>query len=242
MGLLLLLLGAVAAQETSYDLWVTKLAGDDADEQASARRILLNAGTRALPALREAQQAQPDRAARDRLAALVREIAEREPFGLRFRCGMPKMRLTRDRVNGDGFRYAVSVRNLGDEPVVLSAYLSLRVLDAQGNELKPSRRLGRWGLRRERCFLVAQAFETVEAGGVWSFQDGLARYMHDPELITGWTIPGPGTYTLEFTCRFDRAATKQRCTCGSEAHDDPAKPWNKALELKHTFTAEMKVE
>ena len=66
--------------------------------------------------------------------------------------------------------------------------------------------------------------------------------MHDPEWIAGWNVPGPGVYTLEFTYSFDRAAAKKRCDPKWKPLDDPKQPWNKALELTHTFRAEMRVQ
>ena len=37
---------------------------------------------------------------------------------------------------------------------------------------------------------------TLAQGKTWSFPERLARYMHDPEWITGWKLPKPGTYLL----------------------------------------------
>jgi len=240
--LILGLLGVAAAQEAQYDRWIEQLGSADAAKRETARRVLLNAGTRALGEVDRAGEAATDGATRERLIALAKEIRQREPHGLQFQCGMPKMRLTVDVVNGEEFQFAVRVRNLGAKPVVLHPFLALRVLDAAGKELKLARRLGRHGLRPDGCLLETVSFVTLQPGETWSFTDGLRRYMHDPEWILGWEIPAPGTYTLEFTYRFARAAFKKTCSCGAAAHDDKGKPWNDALELDHTFTAEMEVK
>jgi hypothetical protein len=65
--------------------------------------------------------------------------------------------------------------------------------------------------------------------------------MHDEKCIEGWEVPEPGTYTIEFTYRFDRAAAKKGCDPAWQAIDDPQQPWNRALEMTHVFRAEMAV-
>ncbi len=49
-------------------------------------------------------------------------------------------------------------------------------------------------------------------------------------------------YTLELTYAFDRAAAKKRCDPKWKPLDDPEQPWNQALELKHTFRIELRVQ
>ena len=233
---------SVAGQDQSeFAPGIAKLQGADTAKHEIARRVLVARGTTALADLRRASEAGGDAEAKARLVSVIREIERREPHGLFFRAGMPKMRLTLDLVNGDAFRYAVSVRNRGDKTVVLWPYLRLRVLDAAGNEVARATRIGRSGLRRSENPLEDIRFVTLEPGKTWSFQEGLARYMHDPKWITGWKLPKPGTYTLEFTYEYDRAAQKQRCDPKWKLLDDPAQPWNQALALKHTFRTEMRV-
>ena len=120
-------------------------------------------------------------------------------------------------------------------------YLALRVLDADGNEVKPARRLGRFGRRRSGCYLERVKFVTRAPGEAWSLEESLTRYMHDADLITGWTLARAGTYTLEFTYHFDRAARKKRCDPRWKPLHDPERAWNKAIELKHVFRTEMRV-
>jgi len=232
---------AAGQDESEFAPWIAKLREADPAQQEIGRRVLLARGTPALADLRRAAPATDDRDARARLIAVIREIERREPHGLFFFAGMPKMRLTLDLVNGDAFRYAVSVRNRGDKAVVLWPYLGLRVLDADGKEVAPSTRTGRFGRRGSANILEGVRFVTLEPGKTWSFQEGLKRYMHDPDWITGWRLPRPGTYTLEFTYAFDRDAQKKRCDPAWKLLDDPAQPWNKALAFQHTFRTEMRV-
>jgi Zn-finger nucleic acid-binding protein len=237
----LVLLASAGAGQDEFAPWIAKLLDADPAVQESGRRILLARGTPALAALRRARLATADSEAKGRLTGVIQRIELREPHGLLFGAGMPKMRLTLGLVNSDRFKYAVSVRNRGDKTVVLWPYFRLRLLDAAGKEVARTSRMGRFGLRRSANLLEGVRFVTLEPGKSWSFQESLVRYMHDPEWITGWKVPRAGTYTLEFTYEYDRAAQKKRCDPKWELLDDPAQPWNRALEFKHTFRAEMTV-
>jgi hypothetical protein len=235
------LVAVSVAGEGEFDRWIEKLQSADRAEQERGRRILLARGTPALAALRRARLAAADPAVKARLSGVIQAIERREPHGLRFQAGMPKMRLELDHVNGKEFKYAVTVRNLSDKTVVLWPYLRLRVLDADGKEVAFALRRGRFGLRRTENLLEDVKFVTLEPGKTWSFMEGLALYTHDPEWIAGWKLPRAGTYTLEFTYEYDRATQKKKCDPKWKLLDDPAQPWNKALEFKHTFRTEMRV-
>jgi len=232
---------AAGQDQSEFAPWITKLQDPDPAQQEIGRRVLLARGTPTLADLRRALPACGDAETKARLVSVIREIERREPHGLFFHAGMPKMRLTLDLVRGDAFRYALTVRNRGDKAVVLWPYFRLRVLDTAGNEVAPATRIGRFGLRRSENVLEGIRFVTIEPGKAWSFKESVARYMHDPEWITGWKLPKPGTYTLEFTYEYDRAAQKQRCDPKWKLLDDPAQPWNKAPAFKHTFRTEMRV-
>ena len=234
---------SVAAGQDQSELapWIAKLRDADPARQVIARRVLLARGTPALADLRRALPACGDAEAKARLVSVIREIERREPHGLFFQAGMPKMRLTLDLVKSDAFRYALSVRNRSDKTVVLWPFFKLRVLDAAGDDVAPATRIGRFGLRRSENVLEGIRFVTLEPGKTWSFLESLARYMHDPEWIPGWKLRKPGTYTLEFTYEYDRAAQKQRCDPKWKLLVDPAQPWNKALAFKHTFRTGMRV-
>jgi len=239
---LLVLLPSAYGDEELVALWLGKLTGQDKSKHELARGVLVRQGTPALPRLREALGKALGKEAHDRVAAVIREIELREPNGIFFDTGMPKMRIFLDMVNEDRFEYVIRVRNRSEKTVVLWPYLSLRVLDRKGEEVKPSQRIGRWGLRKSANLLEELRFVTLAPGKTWSIATGLKRYMHDPEFITGWQLPAAGTYVLELTYHYDRATQKKRCDPNWELLDDPKQPWNRALEMKHTFTAEMRVE
>ena len=235
--ILFALFPAVAAADVVADF-----LGEDASKRDLAQRKILRVGTPLLKQLDEAHKASKDKDTKSRIAALIEEIKKREPHGLRFHCGLPKMKLTPAIVRGREFRFSVSVKNLSDDERVLYPYLTLRVLDAQGNPVPYSRHLGRGGLRAPGNSLEHIAFVTLKPGQSWSFQDCLVRYMHDARWINGWKIEKAGSYTLEFTYAFDLAKAKEGCDPQWNRLDGAKEPWNLAITDSHTFSTPMKVE
>jgi len=210
----------------------------DPSTRESAARSLVAQGT---PALGELRAAAADPALKERIEKIVKEIEASEPHGLRFHAGVPKMRLSLAYVNGDDMKLAIGVENRGTETVVLWPYLSMRILDRKGKEIERSMHLGRWGRGRSRRWLEDVRYVTLAPGGKWDFTTPLSRYMHDEHWIEGWEVREPGTYTIEITYGFDREAAKKSCDAEWDALKDPEKPWNRALEMTHVFTAEMVV-
>jgi hypothetical protein len=219
-----------------YDALIARLR--DPATRESAERSLVERGTPALPELRAAAA---DPALEERIEGIVKRIEAREPHGLRFHAGVPRMRLTLGYVNGDDMKLAIGVSNLGGETVVLWPCFAMRLLDAKGQEVKPKLRQGRWWLGRPKRWLEEVEYVELAPGGKWGFTTPFSRYVHDADLIEGWEVPEPGSYTIEVTYRFDRAAAKKGCDPGWDALEDRERPWNRALEMTHVFTAEMTV-
>ena len=217
------------------------LTGDAVAARDAAVRLFLRRGTPALPLLAGAAEATKDPKAKALLLDLAAKVRAREPHGLRFRVGLPKMKLTLDTVRSENFAYTVTVENRGDQPVVLLPYLTPQVIDSEGNEVKPSSRRGRWGRRRGDHVLGDVKFVTIQPGKRWVFQEQLARYMHDPAVITGWKLPAAGDYTLVFTYAFDRATWKKRGKQDWKPLNDAKQPWNLAPEFTHTFKIALRV-
>jgi hypothetical protein len=232
MNRLALLLLAAPLLAEDLDGLLAKLR-DPATREAAAR-ALVEKGTPALDGLRAA-------ASDPAIDAIIKEIEAREPKGLLFRVGVPRMQLKLAHVNGDAMKLSIGVVNRGKETVVLWPYLSMRLLDANGQEVKRKLRQGRWGRGRSERWLEQVKYAKLAPGETWEFTTRLSRYMHDEKYIEGWEVPEPGTYTIEVTYRFDRAAAKKGCDATWEALDDPQQPWNRALEMTHVFRAEMTV-
>lgn len=220
--------------------FVARLSDEDAAMREKAAKALIAQGSPALPDLRAGLAEAKTDAHRATIREVIAAIEKREPHGIRFAASMLKIRIDLNYVNGKDFRYLIQLRNGSDKPVVLWPYFSLRVLDREGREVKPSTRRGRWGLRSKR-YLQEIEFLEIPPGESRMIKETLATYMHDPEFIEGWQIPQAGDYTLEFTYHFDRAAAKKGCDPAWTALDDPKQPWNRALELEHVFTAKMRV-
>ncbi len=215
---------------------------EDPARRAEAVERLLERGTGLLPQIDEKIRTTTDPEVRKLLAETAAEIRRREPHGLRFSCRLPEMALDAKLAQSGDFRYVLSVENRSSETVVLWPYLSLRVLDAEGNEVARSMNIGRWGRGRSARFLAETGWITLEPGKVWSVEESLHRYMHDFEMIRGWKLTGPADYTLEFTYRFDREAIKKLCDPAWEALGDPQQPWNRALSFEHKFTAALRLQ
>jgi len=231
-----LLLVALPLLAGEFEPFLRKLK--DPATRESATRALIAQGT---PALEELRAAAADPAIKEQVEAIVKEIEEREPHGLRFTAGVPKMRLTLADVNREDMKVSIGVQNRGTETIVLWPYLSMRILDVNGQEVKKSTNIGRWGRGRSKRWLEDLKYIELAPGAKWATVTPLTRFMFDESFIEGWEVPEPGTYTIEFTYRFDRAKAKKTCDPEWDALDDPEKPWNRALEMTHVFTAEMTV-
>jgi hypothetical protein len=132
-------------------------------------------------------------------------------------------------------------KNEGKQPAVLWPFVGLRVLDAKGKEAAQNMQLGRFGLTLKDCFLEEIPFWTVKPGAVKEIKVGLAPYIHDPRIIHGWDLAA-GKYQLVFTYQYDRKAFKAQCQHGCKHHDNPERPWNKAIEMKQTVKANLTVK
>ena len=226
----LLFLAAVLWADDPQVTWIEKLSAPDAAVRERAERALLRQGTPALAALRAKAETTSDADTQARITKLIAEIEKREPQGLRFFVGLPKMKLTVD----TELSFNITVENRSSANVVLYPYLSLRVLNSDGSEAKRSRKLGRSGLRLHDHPLGGVKFITLKPGEKWTVREKLKQYMHDPKWITGWKLAAPGTYTLEFTYAYDR---KQANGLNDKEH-----PAHKAVAMKHTFQQKLKLE
>ncbi|HEX5135507.1 MAG TPA: hypothetical protein VFY93_00915 [Planctomycetota bacterium] len=233
---LLLLLAALPLLAGELDPLLGKLKDPATREEAA--RALVEKGT---PTLKELKEAARDPALKEQVEAIAKEIEAREPRGLRFHVSLPETRLSLAHVNGEDMKVAIGVENRGTETIVLWPYLSLRILDAKGQEVKRCLHIGRWGRGRSKRWLEDLKYIELAPGANWVTLTPLSRFMLDESFIEGWEVPEPGVFTIEVTYRFDRAKVKRTCDPRWDALDDPRQPWNRALEMTHVFTAEMTV-
>ncbi len=214
--------------------------GSDEKKQTRAYRTLLRQGTPRLPAIQDRLKNCKDDALRQRLQKLVTAIKKSEPHGLQIRIGVPKLRFDAARIASTKPGLLITIRNKSAKPVTLWPYASLRLLDAQGQVVKP-RRQGRWGLRVKRCYLLDVEYVTLAPGELWRKPFSLARYLLDLDSLLSWKDVPPGRYTLEVRYHFDRAKAKKRVRIPLPDIDAAKHPWNHALEIDHVVTAELTV-
>jgi hypothetical protein len=136
-------------------------------------------------------------------------------------------------VNDGTFFVQLRIENTGDHAVVAWPYVSARLVDADGNEVPTSLRIGRWGRRRgdSESLLEEIRFVTLDAGEKHEFDVRLNRCVCDSRFITGWNLSQPGEYRLDLHYVFDRDEVKDSFGKGCRVLDDDREHWNRAIEI-----------
>jgi hypothetical protein len=124
----------------------------------------------------------------------------------------------------------IRVTNKNAVPVTLWPFVELRIRNAKGEEQKPASNRGRWGRRKEECFLAGIDFATVGPGKTVDWPVRLDLYTRDPASILGWKL-APGEYVLTARYAFSRGDLLARCKLDCAGHADARAAWNTALEL-----------
>jgi hypothetical protein len=135
----------------------------------------------------------------------------------------------------------IRITNAGAAPVVLWPFVSIEVLDARGQVVKPTSFRGRFGRRKQSCFLEAVQFATLEPGKSIERPVTLNPYMHDPQAIVGWKL-APAAYTLRARYAYSRSEFVARCKLDCEFHADATKPWNMAVEVEREASLQIAVK
>jgi RNA polymerase sigma factor (sigma-70 family) len=145
-------------------------------------------------------------------------------------------------VNTGRFRVQFQLENTSKEPLILWPYLTLKVLDGDGQSVRLSRNLGRYGLRSgNNSILEDVQFVTLQPGATHTFDVSLFNYLWNSKAIQSWELKAPGTYTLELHYRYDRAEAKKEFGAGSKDIDNPKNPWNVAHELDRSMQIKVRV-
>lgn len=135
----------------------------------------------------------------------------------------------------------IRITNKNPVAVTLWPFAALEIKNAKGEIQKPSSNRGRFGRRRQACFLEAVNFVTVQPGKSIDWPVVLDLYTHDPASLVGWKL-APGDYTLFVHYGYDRAGFVARCKLGCESHEDGSRGWNTALELIRDATLKVTVK
>ncbi len=241
--LLCLSLLAQDALAGEVDALLAELASEKIERRSEARRRLVErmksadrAKARAL--LAERLKAATDEEVRGALAEAWGPLAGLDDVGLELVLPAAPIPLREARTS---FTFKVRIRNASPVRLVLSAYRSLDVLGADGKAVEGNLAIGRWGVRPDGCFLEAQPFLSLAPGEIHEAKASLKFYDSDPEMMLGWSLPAAGAYTLRVTYAFDRAACRSRCRSGCAGHEEPRRPWSRALEGKKSVEAKLEV-
>jgi hypothetical protein len=154
---------------------------------------------------------------------------------------LPKKLPTVDQVNQGAFAFDVTLENTGKEELVLWPFLAAELMDAQGNSVKRSRYIGRWGFRVKDSVIESIPFVTLAPGRKHTFKVAINAYTHHPLAITGWKLPKAGEYRLELHYKYDRAEARKKWGRGCKDLDNPDRPWNRAYEVDKKLNVSFKV-
>ncbi|MEM7163957.1 MAG: hypothetical protein AAF581_00750 [Planctomycetota bacterium] len=153
----------------------------------------------------------------------------------------PRMLATVANLNSGEFEIQVRIKNNSEKPQLVSPYLRLEVQDSDGNTVKPSRKLGRFGRRPRGCPLPKLKFDTVAPGESVTRKVKLSRYMTDPDYILAWKLAAAGIYKLVFSYDYDPSQLLPRCKEDCESHGNPESTWNRAWVGRAAKTLELRV-
>jgi RNA polymerase sigma factor (sigma-70 family) len=167
-------------------------------------------------------------------AAPKAQLAAKQSAPLQLSVEVPKEKPTVSQFNGGQYQVTVHLKNLTDQDAVVWPYLTVKVLDGEGNAIQPSQRQGKYALRGgERSILEEMDFVTVQPGKAHAVQVRFGNLaMHDPEAMVDYQVPGEGDYILEVNYQYDRTAVKKRFGEGARDADRVDKPWNRAVEFE----------
>jgi len=152
------------------------------------------------------------------------------PEPLKLAIELPPGQTTVRDVNDGNYNIVVKLENASSSTATVWPYLSIELLDAEGNNVAPSKAIGRHGLRSgDKSILEGMEFAKLKPGEAYRFDVNLADYQRDPEMLYGWQLLGQGEYTLQVHYKFDRASVKERFGEGSKVLAQADQPWNRAV-------------
>jgi hypothetical protein len=154
-----------------------------------------------------------------------------KPQSLSLSVDLPNMRPTVAEFNEGQFKVVVTITDCGRDNVVVWPYFSIKILDAKGEPVPPSRQSSRYMRSNERSVLEEMDFVNLRPGQAYGVEVNFRVGMNDPQVITSYQLPGKGEYTLQFNYHFDREAIKQQFGVGCKNLDDPDRPWNRAVDF-----------
>lgn len=165
--------------------------------------------------------------------------AEVSPVEIEF--STPKS-VSLNRVNSGESNLTLNITNTSDERVVMWPYFSAYLVDSTGKLQKQTKRVERWENLSEPSVLEAVQFRVLKPGEKIELKVSVSQFDLDADAIMGWQVPTPGDYQFVLRCHFNRELVKKRYGDGCKGIDNPAKPWNQALEMEQRARVDFTVK
>src|SRR5262249_46959978 len=112
------------------------------------------------------------------------ESAKTPAEGVQITVELPKEEPTVEQVNDGSFTIRIVLKNASTQDLTLWPFLSAELVDADGNAVRRSRRLGRFGRRPEGSILENIPFRTLKPGESHQSNSAISQYFLDPNVIT----------------------------------------------------------
>jgi RNA polymerase sigma factor (sigma-70 family) len=165
---------------------------------------------------------------------------EKPAESLKISLDVPKQAPTVAEVNNGRFKFTLVLENTGKQLLVLYPYMSPRLTDPDGKDVKRAAYVGRYGDRSKDSIIEETPFVTLKSGETVRWTMSVANFEYHPDAHLGWQLAEPGTYRLELHYAYNRAAARKQYGAGCKELDDPTKPWNRAVEIDRKFEIEIR--
>jgi hypothetical protein len=220
--------------------WIVKLASDDVEARAQAKRNLIEAGDRVIPAIRKSLEGAKDVDLRARLREILARVARAEAAGgVKIEIVPLKDPPTVKEVNGKDFKVTLRFTNENDFEVVLWPYFEHEVFQSDGKAAVRTLKIG-FGVRPEGCFLKSAQWLIIEPKKSAEISAPLSYNELEFRMMNGWKFDA-GEYALVFRSSYSRENFVKRCRDKCDNHGDPEKLWNRALDLERTVKGTLTV-
>ncbi len=174
-------------------------------------------------------------------AAMISTATAAKPTPIEFSVDVPSRVPTVEEINAGDYSVGLRLKNTSQEDIVIWPYLTVEVLDSQGNEVKRSMLIGRNGIRFTPSLIEGIDFVKLIPGQTHDINIDFSQYVSDPAFITGWSFPKSGEYTVVMRYDYNIAAEKKRLGRRCKDLERVDAPWNHAVEVSSTLKATLKV-
>lgn len=196
----------------------------------------------------EKKAAEDAEKAREQKRAETKALRAKVAQALKFEVIAPSEAIPARRASSTRFKFDVKVTNPSDVPAVVSPFLTLKIVDSEGNEFRAATRSEKHRpitskeKKNRTCRLDDVKFLTVPAGKSRLIPITLAHYDYDPKFNIGYKFTEAGTYELQFTYVFLHDKFLAMCLLENcENHDGEEKAWNSVHEMTRKFSGKLRI-